>query len=248
MSGTSRRSPRHFWTAIFPRKWRRRWQEPELPDLAWKSQMSFSQTSATTDLSPRTRVKIRSEWNYGVGDGQGPRLGGPIGGSCSSFGQARRKSTNINFFGSGRGLSKVFLETLRTGNEDSKRGCSNRPPTNGNSVSTAWMPPKATTKLGLNWLAMSQNFSIDPASEYGHRLRTPFLRRLRTPAARCKTFQHEGLVSLGRSLCEALSPPHSKRKSQPQQWSLVIPKNTPAILLGIRWMKFTTANDGSLHA
>ena len=30
------------WTAIFPRKWRKRQQEPELPDLAWKSQTSFS--------------------------------------------------------------------------------------------------------------------------------------------------------------------------------------------------------------
>ena len=36
------------WTAIFPRKWRKRQQEPELPDLAWNSQMSFFQTSATT--------------------------------------------------------------------------------------------------------------------------------------------------------------------------------------------------------
>ena len=31
----------------FPRKWRKRRQEPELPDLAWKSQTCFSQTSAT---------------------------------------------------------------------------------------------------------------------------------------------------------------------------------------------------------
>ena len=36
------------WTAIFPRKWRKRPQELELPDLAWNSQTSFSQTSATT--------------------------------------------------------------------------------------------------------------------------------------------------------------------------------------------------------
>ena len=35
-------------TANLPRKRRRRQQEPELPDLAWKSQTSFSQTSATT--------------------------------------------------------------------------------------------------------------------------------------------------------------------------------------------------------
>ena len=42
----------------------------------------------------------------------------------------------------------------------------------GNSVSTAWMPPKPTIKLGLNWLANAenqrekpiQNFSINPAS------------------------------------------------------------------------------------
>ena len=46
-SGT-RRFPRHFWTAIFPRKWKKRQQEPELPDLAWNSQTSFFQTSATT--------------------------------------------------------------------------------------------------------------------------------------------------------------------------------------------------------
>ena len=48
MSGTSRRFPRPFRTAIFPRKRRKRGQEPELPDLAWRSQTSFSQTSATT--------------------------------------------------------------------------------------------------------------------------------------------------------------------------------------------------------
>ena len=42
----------------------------------------------------------------------------------------------------------------------------------GNSVSTVWMPPKPTTKLGLNWRATAENqrekpirnFSIDPAS------------------------------------------------------------------------------------
>ena len=39
-----------FWTANFPRKWRERWQKPDLPDLAWNSQTSFSQTSATTGL------------------------------------------------------------------------------------------------------------------------------------------------------------------------------------------------------
>ena len=36
------------WTAIFPRKWKKRRQEPELPDLAWNSQTFFFQTSATT--------------------------------------------------------------------------------------------------------------------------------------------------------------------------------------------------------
>ena len=47
MSGTSRPFPRLSWTAISlgPRKWRERRREPELPDLAWKSQTSFSQTS-----------------------------------------------------------------------------------------------------------------------------------------------------------------------------------------------------------
>ena len=39
--------PDIFRTAIFTRKWRKRRQEPELPDLAWNSQTSFSQTSAT---------------------------------------------------------------------------------------------------------------------------------------------------------------------------------------------------------
>ena len=32
----------------FPRKWRKRRQEPELPDWAWNSQTSFFQTSAAT--------------------------------------------------------------------------------------------------------------------------------------------------------------------------------------------------------
>ena len=36
------------WTALFLRTWRKRRQEPELPDLAWNSQTSFFQTSATT--------------------------------------------------------------------------------------------------------------------------------------------------------------------------------------------------------
>ena len=36
--------PRHFLNCDFPRKWRKRRQEPELPDLAWNSQ---------TDPSPR---------------------------------------------------------------------------------------------------------------------------------------------------------------------------------------------------
>ena len=53
MSGTSRRFPRHFWSGKFwkcnfPRKWRKRRQEPELPDLPWKSPTAVSQTSATT--------------------------------------------------------------------------------------------------------------------------------------------------------------------------------------------------------
>ena len=38
--------PDVFRFAIFPRKRRKRRQEPELPDLAWNSQTSFSQTSA----------------------------------------------------------------------------------------------------------------------------------------------------------------------------------------------------------
>ena len=40
--------PDIFGTAIFPRTRRKRRQEPELPDLAPKSQTSFSQTSAAT--------------------------------------------------------------------------------------------------------------------------------------------------------------------------------------------------------
>ena len=42
--------PDSFLNATFPRKWRKRRQEPELLDLAWKSQRSFSQTSATTQV------------------------------------------------------------------------------------------------------------------------------------------------------------------------------------------------------
>ena len=37
MSGTSQRVTRHFLKCDFPTKWRKRGQEPELPDLAWKS-------------------------------------------------------------------------------------------------------------------------------------------------------------------------------------------------------------------
>ena len=48
--------PDIFRTAIFPRKWRKRWQKPELPDLAWNSQTSFFQTSATF-------LKWVCEWN-----------------------------------------------------------------------------------------------------------------------------------------------------------------------------------------
>ena len=40
--------PDIFWTGVFPRKWRKRGKEPELPDLAWISQTSFFQTSAAT--------------------------------------------------------------------------------------------------------------------------------------------------------------------------------------------------------
>ena len=52
MSGTFRRSLQDIsWTAIFPRKRKRRRQEPELPGLAWTSQTSCSQTSAATRIS-----------------------------------------------------------------------------------------------------------------------------------------------------------------------------------------------------
>ena len=40
--------PEIYWIVIFLRRWRKRGQESELPDLAWKSQTFFSQTSGTT--------------------------------------------------------------------------------------------------------------------------------------------------------------------------------------------------------
>ena len=46
--GLPRVFPDISWAAIFPRKWRKRPQEPELPDLVWNSQTSIFQTSATT--------------------------------------------------------------------------------------------------------------------------------------------------------------------------------------------------------
>ena len=49
ISGTSRRFPRHFLELRFSLgNERKRRQESELPDLAWKSQTPVSQTSATT--------------------------------------------------------------------------------------------------------------------------------------------------------------------------------------------------------
>ena len=65
------------WTAIFPIKWRKRRQEPELPDLAWKSQTSFSKTFATTwvgqsDIPQDSRTIVWQPWftssaKHGVG-------------------------------------------------------------------------------------------------------------------------------------------------------------------------------------
>ena len=54
----------------------------------------------------------------------------------------------------------------------------------GNSVSTASMPPKPTSKISLKWLATQRikeksryGISVStPHRRYGHRLRTPFLR------------------------------------------------------------------------
>ena len=49
MSGTSKCTPRLLLYCEFSLgNAGKNGQEPELPDLAWKSQMSFSQTSATT--------------------------------------------------------------------------------------------------------------------------------------------------------------------------------------------------------
>ena len=48
MSGTSRRFSKHVLNCNYPGKLRKKQQEPEHPDLAWNSQTSFSQTSATT--------------------------------------------------------------------------------------------------------------------------------------------------------------------------------------------------------
>ena len=59
--------PNISWTAIFPRKWRKRQQKPELPDLAWNSQTSFSQTSAAFWVrpfcrNPQTWILWRKFW------------------------------------------------------------------------------------------------------------------------------------------------------------------------------------------
>ena len=67
----------------------------------------------------------------------------------------------------------MCLSSLRIGNGGGKQGCGNRPPIDDRNPKRKFcFAFKATTKLGLNWLATAENqrekpirnFSIDPAS------------------------------------------------------------------------------------